>query len=210
MIGGYVSNGEPVECVCDACGATVWPTYTGILRGRGACKYCGGKVRKTQEQARAMFAERGATMIGKYVRARDKVECICDTCGATIWQTYNYVQGGGGACSGCADWGYDSTKPGHLYLMAGIWDGLPWLKVGITNNAPADRAKQVGGTIIDSVLYKSGADAKRIERELLDQLGDLRGTGIPEGGDGHTESWSQWLLPVTTLTELRERYAVAA
>jgi formylmethanofuran dehydrogenase subunit E len=210
MIGGYVSNGEPVECVCDACGATVWPTYTGILRGRGACKYCGGKVRKTQEQARAMFAERGATMIGKYVRARDKVECICDTCGATIWQTYNYVQGGGGACSGCADWGYDSTKPGHLYLMAGIWDGLPWLKVGITNNAPADRAKQVGGTIIDSVLHESGADAKRIERELLDQLGDLRGTGIPEGGDGHTESWSQWLLPVTTLTELRERYAVAA
>jgi formylmethanofuran dehydrogenase subunit E len=210
MVGEYVGNHKPVECVCDACGETIWPRYSGILRGRGACVYCAGQAPKTQEQARAMFAKRGATMVGEYVRANDPIEATCKTCGATVWPTYNNIQGGRGACSGCAATGYDPTKPGWLYLMAGIWDGLPWLKVGITNNDPADRAKRVGGTIIDSVLHESGADAHRDEQEILGQLGDLRGTGIPEGGDGYTESWSAWLMTVTTLTELRERYAVAA
>jgi hypothetical protein len=206
----YPGNGKPWKGTCNTCDKTISPSLSNIRRDRGACKYCAGNVTKTQEQARAMFAEHGATMVGAFVRVGDKVECACDTCGATIWQTYNRIQQGGHVCSGCADYGYDSTKPAHLYLMAGDHDGLPWLKVGITNNAPADRAKDVGGTIIDSVLYENGADAHRDEQEILGQLGDLRGTGIPEGGDGYTESWSAWLMPVTTLTELRERYAVAA
>jgi formylmethanofuran dehydrogenase subunit E len=276
MIGEYASKDKPVECVCDACGATVWPTFSSVKAGQGACIYCGGKARKTQNEARDMFASGGAAMIGKYINSKTGVKCecltcgetiypkfesvksgynaclkcsyagrkfshrktqdeargmfasrgatmvgkytnkdkpvegVCNACGATVWPTYGSMRNGQGACTGCAPHGFDSTKPGYLYLMAGDSDGLPWLKVGITNNDPADRAKEVGGTIIDSVLYENGAEAYRDEQELLGQLGDLRGTGIPQGGDGYTESWSAWLMTVTTLTELRERYAVAA
>jgi hypothetical protein len=210
MVGEYVRVGDGVECIHDECGRTIYPRYDSIRGEKGPCIFCSPKSPKTQDQARAMFKSAGATMVGEYVRALDPVECVCDTCGATIWQTYSRLQQGGRVCASCADYGYDPTKPGWLYLMAGDHDGLPWLKVGITNNDPADRAKRVGGTIIDSVLYENGADAHRDEQELLGQLGDLRGTGIPEGGDGYTESWSAWLMTVTTLTELRERYAVAA
>jgi hypothetical protein len=165
--------------------------------------------RKTEEEARAIAIENGYTPDVPYPGAGKPWKGTCHTCDKAISPTLGgaRVQS---ACKYCAPNGFDTTKPGWLYLMAGIWDGRPWLKVGITNRAPADRAKDVGGTIIDSVLYESGAEAYRVEQETLGHLGDLRGTGIPQGGNGYTESWSQWLLPVTTLTELRERYAVAA
>jgi formylmethanofuran dehydrogenase subunit E len=280
MVGEYVGTKTPVECVCDTCGATGWPTYghvqggrgacatcgyarrtkeqtkpeaearaiasaagftpdadapypgrhtpwpgtcdtcnktispnlANIQQGRGACKYCAGKARHTEEEARAMAIAGGFTpdADAPYPGRGKPWPGTCDTCGEAVSPHLGSIQQGCGACSGCADYGYDPTKPAHLYLMAGDHDGLPWLKVGITNNAPANRAKEVGGTIIDSVLYENGADAHRDEQEILGQLGDIRGTGIPEGGNGYTESWSAWLMPVTTLTELRERYAVAA
>ena len=215
MVGEYVGTKTPVECVCDTCGATGWPTYGHVQGGRGACATC-GYARRTKEQTkpeaetRAIAIAGGFTPSVPYSGNHTPWKGTCHTCGETVSPTLSSVQSGNGACIHCAGRGYDATKPGYLYLMAGDHDGLPWLKVGITNRAPADRAKDVGGTIIDSVLYENGADAHRDEQEILGQLGDLRGTGIPQGGDGYTESWSAWLMTVTTLTELRERYAVAA
>jgi formylmethanofuran dehydrogenase subunit E len=211
----YSGVDAPWKGTCDTCGETVSPSLGSIQRGRGACKYCGNARRakaqtRTEAETRAIAIACGFTPSVPYSGHHTPWKGTCNTCGETVSPTLGNVQSGNGACTGCAPHGYDSTKPGHLYLMAGDSDGLPWLKVGITNNAPANRAKDVGGTIIDSVLHESGADAHRVEQEILGKLGDLRGTGIPEGGDGYTESWSAWLMPVTTLTELRERYAVAA
>jgi hypothetical protein len=214
----YPGNKKPWKGTCNTCGETIFARLRDAQRNRGACKYCGyARIREALIMPDAEAREL-ATAKGKYTPDADVPysgvdapwKGTCDTCGETVSPTLSSVQRGRGACASCADWGYDPTKPAYLYLMAGDHDGLPWLKVGITNNAPADRAKDVGGTIIDSVLYESGADARRIEQEILGQLGDLRGTGIPQGGKGYTESWSAWLMAVTTLTELRERYAVAA
>jgi formylmethanofuran dehydrogenase subunit E len=204
---------KPWKGTCNTCDKTIFPRLSGIQGGSRACKYCAGWAKKTEEEAREIAIDNGFTpdADAPYPGMLKPWKGTCNTCDETVSPNLANIQRQGrGACSGCADYGYDSTKPAHLYLMAGDHDGLPWLKVGITNNAPADRAKDVGGTIIDSVLYENGADAHRDEQEILGQLGDLRGTGIPEGGDGYTESWSAWLMTVTTLTELRERYAVAA
>jgi hypothetical protein len=194
---------------CNTCDKTISPTLDSIQGGSRACKYCAGNVRKTEEEARAIAIDNGFTpdADAPYPGNRTPWKGTCNTCGETVSPR---LRSNCGPCPGCAEYGFDPAKPGYLYLMAGDSDGLPWLKVGITNNAPADRAKEVGGTIIDSVLYESGADAYRDEQEILGQLGDLRGTGIPQGGNGYTESWSAWLMTVTTLTELRERYADAA
>jgi formylmethanofuran dehydrogenase subunit E len=215
----YPGSGKPWKGTCNTCGETVSPRLSSIQKGASACVACGhvasAKARmRPEEEAREI-----ATANGKYTPDADVPypglhtpwKGTCNTCDGTVSPRLGNIQAGKRACVACADHGgFDPTKPGWLYLMAGDSDGLPWLKVGITNNAPANRAKDVGGTIIDSVLYENGADAHRDEQEILGQLGDLRGTGIPEGGDGYTESWSAWLMTVTTLTELRERYAAAA
>jgi hypothetical protein len=207
----YPGAGKPWKGTCNTCDKTISPQLGNVQGDQNACKYCAGVAKYTEAEAREIAFDNGFTPDADvpYPGNQKPWKGTCNTCGESISPNLANARNNG-ACVACANYGFDSTKPGYLYLMAGIWDGLPWLKVGITNNDPADRAKRVGGTIIDSVLHESGADAKRIEQELLGQLGDLRGTGIPEGGDGYTESWSAWLMPVTTLTELRERYAVAA
>jgi hypothetical protein len=214
----YPGGAKHWKGTCNTCDKTVSPTLENARTWR-ACKYCGYAARAKAQKVPEEEAREIATANGKYTPDADVPypglhtpwKGTCNTCDGTVSPRLGNIQAGKRACVACADHGgFDPTKPGWLYLMAGDSDGLPWLKVGITNNAPANRAKDVGGTIIDSVLYENGADAHRDEQEILGQLGDLRGTGIPEGGDGYTESWSAWLMTVTTLTELRERYAAAA
>ena len=145
-----------------------------------------------------MFASGGATMVGVYVNSSTPVECVCNTCDATVWPRHNGIQQGRGTCPGCADHGgFDATKPGYLYLTQDLTAQTVLQKVGITNNAVEARLNQHGfDDLIDVMYSENGYAIRALESALKEGLrdyGDLS-MGTDAGiawRDGYTEAWNR-------------------
>ena len=124
--------------------------------------------------------------------------------------------GAGAGCPSCCDYGYQRTKPGTLYLIRNTDAGI--LKVGISNNMTL--RLQVHGrigfdTVVDTRRFKDGEKTLLIEGQIKHMIKNMKiKHGVAATIDGlpfigHTESWPESLLPVTSLTELM-RLAKAA
>lgn len=78
VVGTYVRGTDAVDCICinnHACS----PRPTNIQQGQGICNKCADRC---VIQAEAKFLKRaselGLTVVGKYIKARGYVSCICD------------------------------------------------------------------------------------------------------------------------------------
>jgi hypothetical protein len=217
----YPGTKMPWPGICNTCDEAIAPTMGRVLSGRagicgGACaeaarseamtvryvQFHGGLDKEMRLEAIDFGFTPNADAL--FPGTNKKWHGICNTCNSPVSPVMAQLRGGTGHCSGCADWGFDSTKPAYLYLMGGDHGHGPWLKVGITNRTPKARAKAVDGTVLDSIRFTVEADARSLETELHDLLGNLLGTGIKKGEDGHTESWSAYLFPATTINDVQE------
>jgi hypothetical protein len=152
------------------------------------------------------------------ISSREHVWWICGQ--GHNWNAIVYSRGVSG-CPSCAPSGFDSTKPGLVYLLRHEKHGS--MKVGITNReAGEDRIRHFqkrGWTPLWTREEPLGVIALRVETEFFRFLRLQR--GIPQhldketmGTSGYTETFSEEALArteiISVLEELFEKYTQAS
>lgn len=163
------------------------------LRG-GGCPDCGvASKAASQSLSREEFIARAKSQHGsrydyskaRYVKSYTKLIITCSEHGDFEQTPQNHLNGHG--CPGCASVGYQSTKPGSLYILS---NGEGSYKVGITNK-PEQRLKQLVKatpfTIERIALFNwsKGQYARQLETDLH-RLLKAEHAGLT-GFDGCTE-----------------------
>lgn len=101
VIGQYVSNHAPVDCVCPN-GHSCRPMPSNIRNRKGMCRTCAGQDTATAEAAfRARIADLGGQIVGEWKGSKVSVECVCPQ-GHLATPTPNCIQQGDGMCRLCA------------------------------------------------------------------------------------------------------------
>jgi hypothetical protein len=157
-----------------------------VFGGRG-CPECADEKRAdafrlTPEKLKAYLADaakRGITMLGEYKNANNRVLFHCQ-CGHR-WMTRpaNIFLAGNG-CSECADYGFQMDKPALVYYIK-IPNpfGEPLYKIGITNRTIQERFQRDFHklTILEIWNFKTGAEAWKMERQILEDYAAYRYNG---------------------------------
>jgi hypothetical protein len=135
----------------------------------------------------------------EYRSSHEKVEIVCSQHGS-YWQSpANHARENKAGCPGCAESGFDQTKPGILYYVAVLSDdGETLYKIGITNLSvkrrfPALDLERI--RMVKTWQFAIGRLAAEREIEILCQFsGDrYRGPDILAGA-GNTELFTRDIL----------------
>jgi predicted GIY-YIG superfamily endonuclease/uncharacterized Zn-finger protein len=110
-------------------------------------------------------------------------------------------------CPECFGTGFRTTRPGHLYLMLQPEWGA--LQIGISNSKTrrTDTHASYGWQLLDMIGPLDGEETLATEQALKRWLRSKYECGLAPGGkkfSGHTESWYEKDLKVTTIKELRQ------
>lgn len=183
LVSPYTRIKDRHDLRCDVCGFEWRTTLNIIVNHNRGCARCSGLVRLTNEDVdRRLYVAHGDKVIrvGDYVNATTKIEWRCDL--DHVWKaTPDSVLNFGSGCPLCNRVGVMTaahfatrperkSHPGTLYLVKGQYEGLTFLKVGITSSSVARRfhavARQYEITTVHEVhmpLY----DAYLAEQEFL-------------------------------------------
>ena len=155
-----------------------------MLSGKG-CPICGGTKLKTHEKYQTQVPK-DYIVLEQYKNDSIKIRHKHLTCGNEWFISPNHILRGRG-CPKCAISGFDATKPAYFYWIK--FENLNNLeKIGITNNIN-NRMKQFGyaPTIIKSVYFNIGQQAKDLEEYYLKLLKPyLTNTGKLKSGNTET------------------------
>lgn len=101
VIGKYVDNRTPVDCICGK--GHLWtPIPYNIISGSRWCRVCAGMCPKAAEDKfRIIVTNKGGQVTGKYVNVKTPVECICEK-GHTWSPQPSDVTSGGTWCLVCS------------------------------------------------------------------------------------------------------------
>jgi len=158
-------------------------------RGKGHCTVCGYRVqgKKTADrlrahaeaEARRVAATRGYEIVGFSTRRYKNsgnasgfqnqtyatLRCSC----GNEWDTsQSDLCSSGTGCGNCAEFGYDDSKPGAIYLLARSIDGVEQRGYGISNDWPT-RIKgyeRFGWLALDVMEFSDGETARNTESML--------------------------------------------
>jgi recombinational DNA repair protein (RecF pathway) len=211
----YPGSAEKWRCFHE-CGREVHPSHHNVKRGQGGCEHCAGNI-VDSEAARALMLASGLTPLEPYPGANKPWPCRCDTCGVGVSPTYYSIKSGGG-CGFCTPGGYNSEKPGLVYLIElknheRFSQGV--IKVGIAggNSQRLEDWKKRGWAVLESFRFEDGTVPVAIESDVLRWL--HQGLGLKpcltrkEVGhlNGHTETVSVDDLTEAgvTVTDVRKR-----
>jgi uncharacterized Zn-finger protein len=123
-----------------------------------------------------------------------------------IWSSRVADRTAGKGCSGCAIRGFNTEKPGYLYLLRHDLWGM--LQIGITNlpQRRMNKHAELGWEIVEIRGPMNGNTVRRDEKEILRFLhrngADVGNAGIAGKFDGYTECWVEETYPVKSLQEL--------
>lgn len=88
ILGKYVKNNQPIECLCSVCNTKWTPTPKSLLSGHG-CPKCSGNLRLTNNEFLDMLKNnphyKNIGVIGKYKKISGKIKCECKIC-KNIWE----------------------------------------------------------------------------------------------------------------------------
>lgn len=101
VLGTYENNRTPVLCECkNGHRYSPWPSV--VLKGGAMCRICAGTdTQEAERKLRARVAELGGTVIGTYVGAATKIECLCPNGHICTPCPYSVTRGQG-MCRTCA------------------------------------------------------------------------------------------------------------
>ena len=195
----------------------IWQQNPNARTSKGlGCPYCSGKhvwpgfndLATTHPEIAREAHNFDPTTISR--GSTKKVQWRCITC-EHIWTTNPNGRTSGasrGGCPQCNGQGFDSSKPGYLYMMCQPDWGLT--QIGITNHKN-NRTKQhghSGWSLLNIVGPLPGYEILATESSLKRWL---RSEKIPKGRkpdgskfDGYTESWPEEELLVSSIHELRQ------
>lgn len=205
----YPGSDKRWRCLCLRCKREVLPLYTSIQQGHRGCKSCADQDRRIDhEEAKAIMLNAGLKPLEPYPGTLSQWRCLCLTCGREVRPRRADIQQGGGGCSSCAEYGFNPSKPGWLYLIESVERDM--LQVGITNDLKRRLKEHARGRfdlVIEVTSYKIGQSAKDWESKILKYLRDHGAVMAPDAGlekfDGYTESWLRESFPVRSLKQLR-------
>ena len=152
------------------------------------------------QKAREVHGDRYDYSRVEYKSGHEKVEIVCPEHGS-FWQSpNNHTKGDTAAgCPGCANSGFDQTKPGLLYYIALTTDdGDTLYKIGITNLSVKRRFPTVDLArirIVKTWQFEVGVEAAKREAEILSRFARDRYCG-PDilVGAGNTEMFTHDVL----------------
>jgi len=97
----YPGGDKPWKSKHIKCGKEIYPRYSGVKAGQGACRHCSGTYVDPLE-AKEFFISRGLTPVVEYPGAGTGWKSIHNVCGKEVSPYYGYVKSGGIGCSYCA------------------------------------------------------------------------------------------------------------
>lgn len=173
----YPGARTPWKLQCKKCKKTFERRYEKLTRTDRevhGCPYCSRK-RVDPNFAVTWMKKVGVEPLTKYPGGKKPWKCRCRTCKETIYPRWDDVRRGQGACSNCADFGLNYSKPGYLYLITN--PHLNSHKIGITNSYKSrkfdDRTYQHarrGWRLHKRMEFSHLRDAKKIESKSLEWI----------------------------------------
>lgn len=155
------------------------------------CPKCQGKAPNTQEDFFKAVAETQTIQYdyskAVYTGIDDKVTIICPTHGEFQQVAYDHMIGRG--CMKCCGRGYDSSKPGTLYITELTNTQKTVLKIGITNRPTHERMAQHSKgssfehSIIKEYFFNDGTIPRQLETALKQNFtcGIVSREELPDG-----------------------------
>lgn len=95
----YPGSGQPWHSRCAKCDRDIWPRYSTIAKGQGACVWCAG-MRVEPSEASLVMREAGLEPLVSFPGSDKPWPCKCTVCGHDVSPTYGNVRAG--TSSGCA------------------------------------------------------------------------------------------------------------
>ena len=145
-------------------------SFSSLQTGRG-CAECAKKKKKTIEEVKLAFNQRGYTLLSKdYSSNNSPIKYICDQ-GHQNKISFKHLQRGVG-CSSCANHGFNPSKPAILYYLRFQFESDFYYKIGITNNTTSKRfqSEKTPYIVIKETHYLVGKDARDKEQAILKQF----------------------------------------
>ena len=135
------------------------------------CRKCGGTAPLTTadfiERAQEIHGDRYVYSKVRYSHGRKKVVIVCPQHGEFSQVPESHLAGNG--CGGCAETGFDQTKPGFLYYVRIETGAAPLYKIGITNLSVEKRLSKDRDkiTVLGVWEYPFGIEALERETAVL-------------------------------------------
>ena len=123
----YVNSKHPWKCIHIKCARVVTPTYNGIQRGQGPCKYCAGKA-VLPKDARKLFLANNLKPLEPYSGDNKKPwRSIHIPCGNEVSPTYNIIQSQESiGCRFCSDQFVDPEEAFQFFLTKDLTPLVPY------------------------------------------------------------------------------------
>lgn len=186
----YINNSTGVIIICHKHGEFT-QTPSNHLGGNG-CPDCAGVKKYTNqsfiEKARTIHGHKYNYLSSTYLNSQIKTSIMCPEHGEFKQTPSSHLSGQG--CPGCANYGFDRTKIGFLYVLRS--DCGQYMKIGITNKPDQRYMQLLRATPFSfkriELIEGTGDKIANLEKELLTEY---QSVGFTEVFDGSTE-WRLW------------------
>jgi hypothetical protein len=188
----YVTNKTKVKIICSEHGVFL-QSPNSHLRGAG-CPDCGGRAKLDNDSfiknARQKHGDCYDYSLVEYVTNKTKVKIICLEHGEFLQIPAKHLQGQG--CPGCAQNGYDPSKPGRLYYVMFDFGHTILYKIGITNTTVQKRfaAEKVKPIVLWESTFSDGRIAQKVEADKKREYSEYIYSGTPLLKSGNTECFT--------------------
>jgi hypothetical protein len=198
----YTNNCTPIPGTCLTCGEKCAPRLHDMRTHNGGhCNACGvlatnektaaRRRARGEDEIRRVAAERGYEVVKFFTRRKknsydirgfQEITCATLRCGCgNVWDTRQpSLCSAGNGCGNCAEFGYDSSKPGAIYLIGRNLNGIEQRGYGISNawKRRTKGYKRFGWRLLDVMEFSDGETARNTESMLNRVVGVTAGRSV--------------------------------
>jgi len=180
MLESYKSGRPLILTRCLKCSYEWKVRSQNIFRG-SQCPKCCGQAPVSNAEFTDRCKLKNLEVLETFQNVNAKILVKCKTCGykrrVFPSSVNNLIKG----CPCCADYGFQPDKPAILYyIRVETFDANPLYKIGVTNRTlrkrfPRDFDNKI--TILETVKFEVGAEAFKMEQEVLKEYEQYRYDG---------------------------------
>jgi hypothetical protein len=174
-------------------------SWSRFAQGR-RCGICANNKKIENEVISKAFQDAGYTLLSEYVNHKWPLSFICDRGHhhRILWNKFSK----GHRCTLCygRTGGFDPSKPGILYYLKFVKNGMSFYKIGITNLSIEKRYARdpIPYKVLMEKTFIFGDMAKKEEKRILRKHKKYRYKGAPILINGNTELFTRDVLNLDT------------
>ena len=175
---GHNDTPWPSECLTHRIVVSTTLAHATSKGRQNGCPDCAregrSRPRRDPESAIAAVRRANAEPLEPYPGARKKWRVRCLACGTENLVILYALESGSGACSSCAQFGFDYSAPALLYLVTHLALGAH--KIGIAGVRGVDRVRRLealradGWQVYKTLHFEHGREARNVELSVLKWL----------------------------------------